>query len=255
MAMRRSASEPISQVAIASMSAAKATGSPWKLPPDSASPCSAKISGLSETPLASIASVAAACRSEVEHGAHHLRLAAQAVGVLHAVVVDEVRGADRAARHQRAQGGRDLDLAAMAAQRVDAGIERRVGAFRRIGRERAGDQRRVEHPFEVEQAAKASAVENCVPLSRASPSLGPSTRGASPARPSAAWAGMVSPANRASPTPSIAAAMWASGARSPEAPTEPWLGTTGMMPRSSMASSRRWSAAARRRRRGRGSRA
>ena len=37
MAMRRSASEPISQSASAIMSAAKATGSAWKLPPDSAS--------------------------------------------------------------------------------------------------------------------------------------------------------------------------------------------------------------------------
>ena len=37
MAMRRSASEPISQIASAIMSAAKATGSAWKLPPDSAS--------------------------------------------------------------------------------------------------------------------------------------------------------------------------------------------------------------------------
>ena len=57
MAMRRSASEPISQTAIARMSAANATGSAWKLPPDNASPLSAKISGLSETPFASVASV------------------------------------------------------------------------------------------------------------------------------------------------------------------------------------------------------
>ncbi len=42
------------------MSAAKATGSPWKLPPESTSSVSAMISGLSETPFASIASVAAA---------------------------------------------------------------------------------------------------------------------------------------------------------------------------------------------------
>ena len=85
------------------MSAAKATGSAWKLPPDSASSVSAKISGLSETPLASVASVAAAWRSRSSSRAHHLRLAAQAIGVLHARVVVQMRGADRAARHQRAQ--------------------------------------------------------------------------------------------------------------------------------------------------------
>ena len=33
---------------------------------------------------------------------------------------------------------------------------------------------------------------------------------------------------RTSPTPIIAAVMWASGARSPDAPTEPWHGTTGI---------------------------
>jgi hypothetical protein len=54
MAMRRSAIEPISQTARAIMSAAKATGSAWKLPPDRASSVSGKISGLSETPLASV---------------------------------------------------------------------------------------------------------------------------------------------------------------------------------------------------------
>ncbi len=63
MAMRRSASEPISQTASARMSAAKATGSAWKLPPESASRVSAKISGLSETPFASVVRVIAAERS------------------------------------------------------------------------------------------------------------------------------------------------------------------------------------------------
>src|SRR5207247_1686627 len=96
---------------------------------------------------------------EVEHCTHHLRLAAQAVGILHAIVVHEMRSANRAAGHQGAQGGGDLDLAAAAAQRMDARGERRGGAF-------------------------------------------------------------------------------ASGARSPEVPTEPWLGITGMRSRASMASSR-----------------
>ena len=62
MATRRSAMEPISQSASAIVSAAKATGSAWKLPPEITSPVSTKTSGLSETPLASMSSVAAACR-------------------------------------------------------------------------------------------------------------------------------------------------------------------------------------------------
>ena len=62
MAMRRSEIEPISHSARAIMSAANATGSAWKLPPDNASPVSVRISGLSVTPFASVSRVAAACR-------------------------------------------------------------------------------------------------------------------------------------------------------------------------------------------------
>ena len=87
----------------------------------------------------------------VERGAHHLRLAAQAVRVLHALVADEVRGADGAAGHQRAQRIGRLDLAAVPAQRVDARIERRVRAARRVGRQRAGHQRRAEQHLRLEQ--------------------------------------------------------------------------------------------------------
>ena len=42
----------------------------------------------------------------------------------------------------------------MAAQRVDARIERRVGALGGVGRERAGDQRRLEHALDREQAGE-----------------------------------------------------------------------------------------------------
>src|SRR5437879_6025888 len=58
-ARRRSASEPTSAQASARMSAANATGSAWKFPPESASPASGKMSGLSVTAFASTASVAA----------------------------------------------------------------------------------------------------------------------------------------------------------------------------------------------------
>ena len=142
MAMRRSASEPISQTASAIMSAAKATGSAWKLPPESA----VVVVGEDQRIVGDAVGLGLERRGglaqHVERRAHHLRLAAQAVGVLHALVADEVRGADGAAGHQRAQRVGRLDLAAMAAQRVDARVERRVRAARRVGRQRAGDQRR-----------------------------------------------------------------------------------------------------------------
>jgi hypothetical protein len=61
-AMRRSDSAPISASARARVSAAKATGSAWKLPPESTSPVSGKTSGLSVTALASMSRVRAAWR-------------------------------------------------------------------------------------------------------------------------------------------------------------------------------------------------
>jgi hypothetical protein len=65
MAMRRSAIEPISAIASATISAAKATGSAWKLPPETIP--SSRINGLSVTALASMRSVFPACRKRSRH--------------------------------------------------------------------------------------------------------------------------------------------------------------------------------------------
>ena len=73
--------------------------------------------------------------------------------------------------------------------------------------------------------------ENCVPLIRASPSFGPSSIGTRPTAASAAAPGIRLPQNFASPSPMSTADMCASGARSPDAPTEPCCGTTGITPR------------------------
>ncbi len=83
-------------------------------------------------------------------------------------------------------------------------------------------------------AASAYAAENCVPLSSARPSFGPSASGARPASARATSEGRRRPSKKTSPTPIIAAAMWASGARSPDAPTDPCTGTTGVTPRASI---------------------
>jgi len=61
-ATRRSESAPISAMARARWSAANATGSAWKLPPDSTASSSANTSGLSDTPFASVTSTDAQCR-------------------------------------------------------------------------------------------------------------------------------------------------------------------------------------------------
>ena len=75
--------------------------------------------------------------------------------------------------------------------------------------------------------ASAWAAETCVPLIRSRPSLGPSSTGSRPACESACSPDSVRPRYRASPRPTRTSAMCASGARSPEAPTEPCEGTTG----------------------------
>ena len=54
----------------------------------------------------------------VERGAHHLRLAAQAVRVLHAVIAFLVRRADGTAFQQRAVAVRHVDLPRLAAQGI-----------------------------------------------------------------------------------------------------------------------------------------
>ena len=55
--MRRSLIAPSSAAAMASTSAAIATGSPWKFPPESSSCVSANTIGLSVAPFSSMATV------------------------------------------------------------------------------------------------------------------------------------------------------------------------------------------------------
>jgi hypothetical protein len=75
--------------------------------------------------------------------------------------------------------------------------------------------------------ASASAVETCVPLIRARPSLARSLRGSNPAKRKPSLAGSSVPRTRTSPMPSNTVLRCAKGARSPEAPTEPCAGITG----------------------------
>ncbi len=76
-------------------------------------------------------------------------------------------------------------------------------------------------------ASSASAVDTCVPLISASPSLAASCSGRRPARSSPCAAGMRTPPWNTSPSPISGRHRWASGARSPDAPTDPWQGMTG----------------------------
>jgi hypothetical protein len=70
-----------------------------------------------------------------------------------------------------------------------------------------------------------------VPLISARPSFSASTIGVMPASASASRAGCSTPsAVRTSPSPMAASAQCASGARSPEHPSDPYSRTTGVIP-------------------------
>ena len=104
--------------------------------------------------MASADSVAAAPAQEIETSAHHLRLAAQAIGVLDSFVAGEMRSANGASHEQGAQRGGDLDLALMAPQRVDAGVEWGIRSACAVGRQRSRRQSGAEQRFGLEQADK-----------------------------------------------------------------------------------------------------
>ncbi len=116
---------------------------------------------------------AAGKMKKVHRGADDLGLAADAIGVLHALVAFAVRFADFRAVEERALGSGEGDLPAMAAQGVDGVEKRRRRAHDRIGRERARhDARgraapRLEERAERDGGRELRAVEKGEPFLRA----------------------------------------------------------------------------------------
>ena len=89
---------------------------------------------------------------QVKRGAGHLRLTAQAIGILHTLVAFEMRVPDIAAFQQRRQGGAGCDLPGMPAQLLDLGAERRRRGHRRIDRQGACHQRRAGEAMGAQQS-------------------------------------------------------------------------------------------------------
>ena len=116
IAVRRSEMLPISATASASVSAANATGSAWKLPPDSTSPCSTNSSGLSVTALASMPQRALAVADD-DRGTRPSPAAGSGTsrGPAPGVAVDDARRGLRCPR-AAAEHARHGDLARLAAQ-------------------------------------------------------------------------------------------------------------------------------------------
>ncbi|VFT07850.1 Uncharacterised protein [Pseudomonas aeruginosa] len=151
--MRRSDSEPISANARARLSAAIATGSAWKLPPEITSPSAANTSGLSDTALASISSTSAAWRIWVrqapitcgwQRSDRVLDLVALLMGTRHLAAGGE----------QVAIGRGHVDLPTLAARGVDARIERRPRTEHGLDAEAAADGGGGEQVLGLEQPAQ-----------------------------------------------------------------------------------------------------
>lgn len=160
-------------------------------------------------------------------GAHHLRLATQRVGVLDLAAID-VRMADFAVFGQQVAVYRGhVDLAGLAARFVDAGVEGNARAEHGLDAEAAAYQAGRQQVFGFEQAAQRVGGRHLGAVQQRQAFLGRQRQGSRPARASAAFAGSHSPSQRARLSPSNNSDMCASGARSPDAPTDPLSGMCG----------------------------
>ena len=109
---------------------------------------------------------------QIEDGAHHLRLAAETIGVLDAVAL-RMGLADFTTRQEAPEAFCDSDLARLPPGFVDPRVERDVGALERIERQCAADQGGAEHPFcgeqyvERDRGRRLGAVDQGEPFFRA----------------------------------------------------------------------------------------
>ena len=193
---------------------------------------STRTSGLSVAAFSSVVDRVLDVVEQVARRAVHLRRAAQRVRVLH-LVAPAVRLDDRRALEQAQHVARRRRLPAQRPQRVDLRDERVARALQRLERERAravGDPRRAAARARAPSAPCAAM--NCVPLISDRPSFASEAHRLEARRARARRApSSSSPSNHASPSPTSGSARCASGARSPDAPTEPRAGTSGSTPR------------------------
>jgi len=160
------------------------------------------------------------------------------IRVLNDVVALAVKRKQLAARQKPHQIPSRGQLTRMRAEPHDSGVECTVGSEDGLDRERSRDVRDLGEPARAPSRQHPMAVMPCVPLTRARPSLASSTSGSRPHRRRASMAGSSSPARRTSPSPMTGRARCASGARSPEAPSDPCSGTTGRRSLSSISTNR-----------------
>ena len=136
--VRRSAMLASSDTAIASMSPAKASGSPWKLPVDMTSPSGHDHRVVDDRAELDVDDPPG-MGEHVAHRAVHLRRAPQAVGVLDRVVALAVARDERAAGEQPPQVAGRGQLARVRADHLDALVVGPVGAEQGLDAHRTGD--------------------------------------------------------------------------------------------------------------------
>ena len=226
--VRRSAMPATSATEMARKSSTAATGAPWKLPLDSTRP-SGSTTGLSMELASSRSAIERGVLDGVPGGAVHRGRAAQRVGVLHPGVLGAgVRGDDRRPGQGRGDPGRADRLTGLRAQRLQLGGEHPVGAQQRLHRHRRRQIGRVQQHSRSASASTSMPSMPSVPLIRARPSFSAASPGSARPRPAPAAAGRRRPRGSiTSPSPISASATVASGARSPEQPSDPYSGTIG----------------------------
>ena len=223
---------------VASASSATATGWPWKFPPESTSSSSGNTIGLSETAFASTSRTPRTNRSTSRVapftcGEHRSEYASCTRCVL-------------------SRCDATIGLPSSSLRRFDA--DATTPGCGRSAVSRSSNTRSEPSAASTLIAAVTSAVRTsrsaretaripiasipCVPLTSARPSLALSSSGSSPAERRTSPAGLGSPSTSSSPRPTSGSARFASGARSPDAPSEPCSGTTGIRSRFSISTIR-----------------
>ena len=214
-------------VAVASESIATATGWPWKLPPDTMSPSSGSTIGLSETAFSSISRTPRAnprasrvapwtCGAQRSEYASCTRCS---LSRWEARIGDAVQEAPEV---RRARG-----LTGMRPQTLEPIVERRVrpqGGLDRHRRDDVGGAKQRREPLGRERPDRQHPLG---PVHERESFFRLQRERRQPARCIAPAAGSVPTSVSTSPAPISGSARFASGARSPDAPSDPCSGTDG----------------------------
>ena len=214
------------------VSAANATGSAWKLPPEMTSLSSREDERVVGDAVRLHSEGCGRLPKDIEHRAHDLRLAAHGIGVLHAVVArrDATPGCALPAMSARKAAATSI-CPRWPAKFMDARIEGAVRAPDGVGRERAGHESRLEDALGLEQPGEGKRRRDLRAVEQGEAFFGAERQRLEARRAARACAaGIRSPSTRNAPTPIRAAVIWARGARSPDAAAEPWPGMTGARP-------------------------